>query len=385
MLMLMPARFGYHIAKNNSSILRPISILRFKSNVPSARQSKNNLPADGIPKKSLPSEGEWKHLKLHIPGENVQTNDLKDRIPKFPLGKENVPTLLPRPGVPQVGKNFTFRQVIGILKNKTQPELIYESEPHRLYFLMCFCASIIFAIYGCVLFEWATWIANKEYDENEKEETNLAIRKREWAISLAMYLAPSAALFLLAYGAALFPTKLVRRIWYLPGPVEHIKFTSYPFIPGRPTPAYTVPLENLKRKHAARVWTGKGFYGTADKGFFYFTLLETLPNGKTKNWIVDRKGFFWSDGRVFDYLFGKETLQEAEAGIPYDKQFGIINQEVKKKKQQLREKHGVLWRYKMAAEEFGKDIKKLGGYITNSKSIDNKKKTGNGKQLPKGK
>ena len=37
-------------------------------------------------------------------------------------------------GVPQVGKNFTFRQVIGILKNKTQPELIYESEPHRLYF-----------------------------------------------------------------------------------------------------------------------------------------------------------------------------------------------------------------------------------------------------------
>ena len=118
-----------------------------------------------------------------------------------------------------------------------------------------------------MLFEWATWIANKEYDENEKEETNLAIRKREWAISLAMYLAPSAALFLLAYGAALFPTKLVRRIWYLPGPVEHIKFTSYPFIPGRPTPVYTVPLENLKRKHAARVWTGKGFYGTADKGF----------------------------------------------------------------------------------------------------------------------
>ena len=32
-----------------------------------------------------------------------------------------------------------------------------------------FCASIIFAIYGCVLFEWATWIANKEYDENEKK------------------------------------------------------------------------------------------------------------------------------------------------------------------------------------------------------------------------
>ena len=111
-------------------------------------------------------------------------------------------------------------------------------------------------------------------------------------------------------------------------------------------------------------------------------MLETLPNGKTKNWIVDRKGFFWSDGRVFDYLFGKETLQEAEAGIPYDKQFGIINQEVKKKKQQLREKHGVLWRYKMAAEEFGKDIKNWEVIlpIQNQSII---KKTDNGKQLPK--
>ncbi|EMG47783.1 hypothetical protein SBY92_005072 [Candida maltosa Xu316] len=379
--MFLIPRIGYSIGRPCLS-LRPstISIIRYKSKLPSKKNQSSNskLPAEQTPKKSLPSQGEWEHLKLHIPGEQVQTNTLKDRIPKFPLGKENVPTLLPRPGVPQVGKNFTFRQVISILKNKTQPELIYESEPHRLYFLMCFCTAIVFAVYGCVLLEWATWIANKEYHDNEKEETNESIRKRDWLLSLLMYMGPSCVLFLMAYGAAIFPTRIIRRVWYLPGPVEHIKFTSYPLIPGKPTPVYTVPLENLTRKKTARVWTGKGFYGTADKGFFYFTLLEKLPSGRKKSWIIDRKGFFWSDGRVFDFLFGKETLQESEAGVPYDEQFGIINRELKKKKKEMRKKHGIFWRYKMAGSEFTKDVKKLGGYV--NKTIGNG--NDNKKQLP---
>lgn len=344
--------------------------MRFKSNVPSQKKNKPNkshhhLPASNVPKKSLPSEGEWKHLKLHIPGEQVQKDSIKERVPKFPLAKESVPTLLPRPGVPQVGKDYTFRQVIRILKNKVKPELIYESEPHRLYFLMCFCAAIVFTVYGCVLFEWAFFVANSEYEKNEKEEKE-EIRKRDWALSLVLYLIPATSLFLLSYGAATFPTRMVRRIYYLPGPVEHIQFTSYPLIPGRPIPVYTVPLASLTRRKTSRVWTGKGFYGTSDKGFFYFVLREILPNGKTKNWIVDRKGFFWSDGRVFDYLFGKESIEEAEAGIPYDEQFGIINREMKKKKQQLKNEHGFLWRYKMAAKEFGSDVKKVTGLVKGS-------------------
>lgn len=362
MILLIP-RIGLTRSIPRVSV-QPALFLRFKSNVPSLKKQpkKSHLPASNIPKKSLPSEGEWKHLKLHIPGEQVQKDSVKERIPKFPLGKENVPTLLPRPGVPQVGKDYTFRQVIRILKNKVKPELIYESEPHRLYFLMCFCAAIVFTVYGSVLFEWAFFVANSEYEKNEKEEKE-EIRKRDWALSLLLYLIPSSSLFLLAYGAATFPTRMVRRIYYLPGPVEHIKFTSYPLIPGRPTPVYTVPLASLTRRKTARVWTGKGFYGTSDKGFFYFVLTEQLPNGKTKNWIVDRKGFFWADGRVFDYLFGKETLEEAEAGVPYDEQFGIINREMKKKKQQLRKEHGLFWRYKMAAKEFGSDVKKVTGLV----------------------
>lgn len=335
----------------------------------------SHLPENFDPKKNLPSQGEWKHLKQHIPGESAQTNELKDRIPMFPLAKENVPTLLPRPGVPRVGPNMSFRQVIQILKNKTKPELIYEAEPHRLYFLACFCCSIVFAVYGCVLLEYAWFQAGKDYEENEKELAE-PLRKREWAISLAKWSVLGASMLLMAYHTATFPTRLIRRMWYLPGPVEHVQFSSYSLIPGRPTPVITVPLHDMARRYKARVWTGKGFYGTADKAVFFFVLKEASQN---KTWIVDRKGFFWSDGRVFDLLFGKETIAEAEAGIPYDEQIGIVNREVRKKKKQLREEHGMFYQWKLGAKEAQSDLKSASSYIKSLKSGKDSK------GLPKGK
>ncbi|KAI5953460.1 hypothetical protein KGF54_002832 [Candida jiufengensis] len=385
-----PLRSSILIRKNTGAI--NILSLRLKSNIPSSpsqpsspKKSNNNYNQVSNPNspapKNLPSQQEWENLKLHIPGETVQTNKLKDRVPMWPLSKENVPTLLPRPGIPQVGKNYTFKQVIKILQNKKQPELIYESEPHKLYFLLCFCLSIVFAVYACVLLEWAFWISNKEFDDNEKEETNMAIRNRNWALSLGLYLCPSIIMFAAAYGAIIFPTKLIRRMWYLPGPKEFIKFSTYPLIPGRPTPVYTVPLTNLSRRKTARVWTGKGFYGTADKGFFFFVLQEKISALKSKTWIVDRKAFFWSDGRVFDYLFGKETIKESEAGIPYDKQIEIINKNLKLKKQKMKQKHGSFWHYKLAFGMFKDDLKKVGNFVTGKKTISNEK--GNDKQLPK--
>lgn len=318
----------------------------------------SKLPESFDPKKNLPSQGEWKHLKQHIPGEAEQTNTVRDRVPMFPLAKENVPTLLPRPGVPRVGPKMLFSRVVQILKSKVNPELIYESEPHRLYFLGCFCCAVMFTIYGCVLLEYSWFNANKKWDENE-QELALPFRRRQFGIDLLTYGSLGSIALFAAYHFATFPTRLIRRIWYLPGPVEHIRFTSYPLIPGRPTPMYTVPLEDLARRDKARVWTGKGFYGTADKSLFFFVLKEKTAN---RNWIVDRKGFFWSDGRIFDLLFGKETLAEAEAGIPYDEQIGIIHREVKKKKKELREKHGVFYQFKLGAKEAKKDLKSATGY-----------------------
>ncbi|WEJ94392.1 hypothetical protein PSN45_001876 [Yamadazyma tenuis] len=322
--------------------------VRYNSDVPSKKQEAPIQQSD------------WKQINQFIPGEKTQTDSLSDRMPKFPLGKENVPTLLPRPGIPKVGKNVTFRQVINILKNKTEPELIYENEPHRLYFLICVCFGATLLIYSIVLGEWAIFQATKDFNENT-EEKNDVIRKREWVLSLLKNSVYSVITLAAAYYIFTFPSRLVRRMWYLPGPVEHVKFTTYPLVPGRSTPVVTLPLEALERKHKARVWTGRGFYGTSDASFFFFVLQE-VKNGKTvKNWVVDRKGFFWSDGRVFDYIFGKETIAEAEAGVPYDEQVGIINRELKKKKQKLRKEQGIFYGLKFQGEEMKKDARRLMG------------------------
>lgn len=323
--------------------------IRLKSNLPSQKEDKPLETSD------------WKLINQFIPGEKKQTDTIKDRIPQLPLGKENVPTLLPRPGVPRVSKNLNFRQVINILKNKTEPELIYESEPHRLYFLMCFCFGLTLLTYSAVLGEWAVFQATKDYNENV-EEKNEVLKKREWVISVIKNSIFSVITLSGAYFVITFPTRLVRRMWYLPGPIEHVRFTTYPLVPGRPTPVVTLPLKNIERKHRARVWTGKGFYGTSDKSLFFFVLKEVNENGKTvKNWVIDRKGFFWSDGRIFDYLFGKESIAEAEAGIPYDEQIGIVSREVRKKKKQLRNEHGIFYNFKLQGEEVKRDIKKLTG------------------------
>ncbi|CAH6723326.1 hypothetical protein CLIB1444_14S01574 [[Candida] jaroonii] len=346
---------------------RTLVLKRFKS-LPSTPNSGKPVKPDG--NNSTPSSvnqptnltpRDWKVIEGYIPGEKTQTNELKDRVPKFPLGKENVPTLLPRPGVPRVGKDHTFRQVITILRNKRQEELIYESEPHRLYFLACFCFGLTLLVYAIVLGEWAVFQANKDYEEN-KEEKNEVLKKREWFLNVLKNSIFCGIMLGASYAFFTFPQRLVRRMYYLPGPVEHVKFTSYPLLPGRPTPVITIPLKHLERKHQARVWTGKGFYGTSDSSLFFFTLKEINESGKTvKNWVVDRRGFFWSDGRVFDFLFGKETLAESEAGIPYDEQVGILNKELKKKKEKLRKEHGRFWNFKLMAKEVSNDIKKLTG------------------------
>lgn len=336
---------------------------RYKSNVPDHKDKK---PPEI-------NQQDWKTIQQFIPGEKVQGNDLKDRMPKFPLGKENVPTLLPKPNVPKVSKTLSFRQVINILKNRTEPELIYESEPHRLYFLICFCFGATMLIYGCVLGEYAFFQANKDFEDNEQEKNEI-VRKREWLMSLLKNSTFSLIAFSAAYGILTLPNRLVRRMYYLPGPVEHIRLTTYPLVPGRPTPVVTIPLSNISRKHRGRVWTGKGFYGTSDNSLFFFVLREADDKNKTiKNWVVDRKGFFWSDGRVFDYIFGKETIAEAEAGIPYDEQIGIVDREVQRKNKELRQKHGLFYKYKLQGQEMKKDFNKLKGKVIGDK-----------KQLPGG-
>ena len=290
---MLLSRIGYGIRASTLRQTR-VNILGLSL----AQRFKSNLPEDFNPKKDLPTSGEWKHMKHHIPGEAEHKNDLKSRIPKFPLGKEAVPTLLPRPGVPQVGPKYSFRQVIQILKNKQKPELIYESEPHRLYFLASFCCSLVFTIYGFVLLEYAYFQANKDYEENEKELSE-PLRKREWFISLIKYSSIGVIALAVATGFAKFPHQVNQKnvVFTRPSRTHQIYVVSTLSRGSGYTLVITLPLSSIARKHTARVWTGKGFYGTADNSMFCFVLKET--GARSRNWFVDRKGFFWFETAGF--------------------------------------------------------------------------------------
>ncbi|CDK24934.1 unnamed protein product [Kuraishia capsulata CBS 1993] len=293
-------------------------------------------------------------LSKHIPGEAKLTNDLKGRIPQFPLGKENVPTLLPRPGVPQPGRDMPLKRMIKILKSKTEPELIYDAEPHKLWFFASVCLGLLYIIYGLnalsigLELAWTTFSAN---DLQLPQNARYLQLVSQGGLTIILAIMPAVA----GYMLLMTPTRLIRRMWYLPGPVDHVKFYTHPLIPGRPTPVITIPLEQINRHGKAKIWTGRGFYGTSDKLFFFFL----WEKGHRFPWIVDRKGFFWGDGRVFDVMFGKESIQEAESGLTYDDKIGLLLEERKRKKKELKEKDGIAWRFKATGRLMKDDISKI--------------------------
>lgn len=310
-------------------------------------------------------------IDQHVPGKTPQTNTIADRIPKFPLKREAIPSLIPRPDVPKPGSNLT--KMVQILHHKEAPELIYEAESHRLYFLFCGAFAFVALTYGLIFLEWAFDSAYTLYKQNEDNLPNwqntLLFIGRNIA-TLTVFAIPAAfAVFFLT-----IPTRLIRRIWYIPARAnetssnkeELVRFTTHPFFPGRPTPVRTVPLASLNRSYRTKIFTNEGFYLTNDKGSFLFLLQEGT---KRIPWIVDRLGFFWGDGRVFDHLFGKESIEEADKGISYDDKVGAINEKIRLEKRRLRKEKGLGWQLKEKGKYVNSDIRKLVSAVKGQKKI----------------
>lgn len=295
----------------------------------------------------------------HIPGERPQLNTVGSRVPRFPFRNEVIPTLLPKPDVPQLSKTFTFRDAILQLRNSKQEELIYEAEPHRLYFFLCYALAFVLTTYGVSFFLWGRDVAEDARADNE-DGLPLAELDRQYYKRMALVgLCTTVPLGIAAF-AATVPSRLVRRLYYLPGEVPHIRLVSHPVFPGRPLPVTTVPLSALTRNAKSKVYTGRGFYGAADDKSFCFFLKES---GSRLPWIVDRKGFFWVDGRVHDFLFGKESLREAYSGVSWDQRHGLMAAEVKDRQQVLKKEHGRFWRLKGMAEIMKEDVQRVGGKL----------------------
>jgi len=314
--------------------------------------SSNNTPSSTPPPPPPPPTNRStrqnvpEYIKKTIPGETEQSNSLLSRLPTFPL--KNTSTLLPKPGVP-MGSTHTLRSMLEILHGKKEPELIYEAESHKLYFLFCGAFALVFTLYGLVFTEFSLTTAYNIY----KEDQDLLI----FAGRLGLCALGAGVAASLVMGAMTIPTRLIRRIYYLPGKVEHIQFTTHPLLPGRATPIHTIPLEQFNRTKRGRIYTKNGIYGTLDKGSFFFLLKEL--DKKFGYWLVDRNGWFWGDGRIFDVIFGKESVIEAEKALKYDEKFGQATKKLKEEKTKLREKHGRGYQLKFGAEMLKDDIAKI--------------------------
>ena len=327
-------------------------------------------------------------ISRRVPGETNQDNDLKSRFPtSLNFEKEAVPTLLPRPGVPAPNK-YPLARLYDALTKKTEPELIYEAEPHKLYFVFCCAFALMFVIYGINAFNIGYKLAFGMYEDND-----MKLNEFQQNLQLIMHLSIVtilASLPLLA-GIAflLIPSRLIRRIWYLPpigvnGQIRpdgqsFIKFTTHPILPNRPTPIYILPLGTLQKSLTSKIYSGKGFYGTNDSSFFFF-----LREGQKRiPFIVDRKGFFWGDGRVFDLLFSNDSIDKVENSKKIDEIYGDMIRERKQKEIEMRKELGFGWRTKASAKLMKEDIEKLKNLVTDKSVPTINKSEKNDKSIKK--
>jgi len=308
-------------------------------------------------------------VKRRIPGEAEQTNSWKDRMPNsWHFEKEAAPTLLPRPGAPPPNK-WPLAKMYQVLKMKKEPELIYEAEPHKMYFVFCYAFALVFIIYAMNALSIGLTLTDRMYKDNDN-------KLKDWQLDLeyVMHLVISVVMACLplgiGFGFLLLPSRLIRRMWYLPegsGKPAYIKFTTHPLLPNRPTPVRTMPLGVLRKSMTAKIYNGKGFYGVTDSSFFFFL----RENGRRIPFIVDRKGFFWGDGRMFDLLFSNDTIDQVENSKKIDEIYGDLLRERREKEQALKKEYGFGWRTKAAGKLMVDDVSKIKSLISGSSDGSN--------------
>lgn len=289
-------------------------------------------------------------------GKDLNSNDLSSRIPKFPFHKDLAPSLIPKPDSPRVNENFSFRQLMEVLRTQTKPELLYMAESHRLYFIACFAMAFV-AAYN--LFDMLTWLLPTAYEAYKEDMEDHELEGMENLKTLfkrfGLVAVMSGVYLFTSIFFTTFPSRLVRRI-ELDAPTRMVKLVTHPLIPGRPSPVINVPLSELYIAPKSKVWTGDGFYGATSKASFFFFLWE---KNRKLPWVVDRSGYFWGDARVYDVLFGKEPIAIAERGLTYDDGLKKQMLEADKRRAELRRELGPAWQFKAQGQLMMEDLHKF--------------------------
>lgn len=355
---------------------RPLSISAIKF-----QQKPNHLPTTPSPDAGIPHEifAKQQVLSRRVPGETTQSNSLDARFPSsLKFEQEAMPTLLPRPGVPEPNK-YPLAKLMNALEGKTEPELIYEAEPHKLWFVFSYCFALVFMMYGINAFSIGYEIALGMYNDNEMGLSDL---HKNLQLTLHMVMVTFLSSLPFAAGVAFIfaPTRLIRRIWYLPRGSQtsarvdgktFVQFTTHPLLPNRPTPTYTMEVGEIQKSITTKVYSGKGFYGTNDSSFFFFL----RANDSKIPFIVDRKGFFWGDGRVMDMLFSNDSIDKVEQSKKVEVVYAEMIRETKEKELELKKQYGLGWRQKAQFKLMKEDVQKLKKKLLNEeKGVSTKTK-----------
>lgn len=206
-----------------------------------------------------------------------------------------------------------FAKVLNALVAKTSPEIIYRYQKPPSIKFGSLALALVFITYGATFGNWAYESSLTVYSEADDET------KKDWKFlgktfcPMALTIIP----FSLAIGAAYAPSRIVTQVKYVPklhGKPE-CQLTRQSFISGKSV-HLTRPINELIRNDKTRVFTGEGEQGVEDKGSFIFILTDR--NTDVKNWfdkfyLLPRSGRFWaSDGRIFDALFGGDSIRDLE-------------------------------------------------------------------------
>lgn len=209
--------------------------------------------------------------------------------------------------------SLPFSKVMQALVAKNAPEPIYSYKVSRLVKAGSWALSLVFFTYGATFADWSYESSQTVYDEADEDT------RKDWMF-LIKSLAPmglTAIPISLAVAAVYVPSRIVTKATYIPkvNGLPECELTRRSAIMGREIRVVR-PLTQLARNGKTRVFTGVGHQGVEDKGSFVFFLSDR--SGLSKKWfdkvyIFPRTGKFWaSDGRVFDALFGGDSIRDLE-------------------------------------------------------------------------
>lgn len=211
--------------------------------------------------------------------------------------------------------SIPFSTKMAALIAKTKPEQIYLYKPTALLKFGSWSLSVVFLIYGLTFADWSISSSRELYarEDSEKKDEETGFWNNPTFL-FASRISGSVVLSLipltLSAAALYLPSRVVASIKYIPH--GSCQLTRRAIISGKPISCKAL-ISDVVRNQKTRVYTGKGFQGVQDNASFVFFLTNKTRPLWDRFYIVNRSGSFWGqDGRIFDALFGKDSIKSLE-------------------------------------------------------------------------